>query len=627
MGGQHTFRWTAEFTDGLLWTLLKLSAIDELRTRQRLIARMSERLNIEPGFAAEHPDARTHLDEIVSRCKSYKDPPAAVHALVEAGCFFWKDEAAWILLTDFDNEINGLSVIPALLFHDILELLKELDASAHVSIHLLARQSMRAGESPLLLEGTETIEEVLRRLNGAKLTPGQAPLVLRVLFALGEEIRTNLRDSQLAIKVSRIADELGYHGPLVTAPGEDDPAPLTGRCVLRITIADVSGPEQPQYTIEGRVYAETDTGKEPIVRSPRPMIWSPRGTLGDADFEDMGNQFLDGARDLTGVIGQVTDSLVEFRLPLSLLGSPVERWRLVGGRKRIGHRFPVVVRSPDREDTFYSLWREKWQLLTGPAGADLVSDHIGWFHHGNGEVPQQAGQYDRIVQVNGQPGALTKWLSKPDRKETIGFALTFAYNYADAVGRQAICDAFDEGIPVLLWRRDNGDAGALETLLADVTVGDLPARIYKWRLETADCDQATSDARYHIVLLWDDPSTAIPPSARYLAAPQQGGRLCLRILTCHHGGSTEAVSIRTTALTRRTRGHRESCRPPLRGEPSPSHPVTATITRFLLTRTATRALVALGALVGTTGRRWLTRPTRRRSTLSTWRSTCDARCW
>jgi hypothetical protein len=38
---------------------------------------------------------------------------SAVRALVEAAAYFWSECAAWELLKDFDDEVHGLSAIPA----------------------------------------------------------------------------------------------------------------------------------------------------------------------------------------------------------------------------------------------------------------------------------------------------------------------------------------------------------------------------------------------------------------------------------------------------------------------------------------------------------------------------------
>jgi hypothetical protein len=57
-------------------------------------------------------------------------------------------------------------------------------------------------------------------------------------------------------------------------------------------------------------------------------------------------------------------------------------------------------------------------------------------------------------------------------------------------------------------------------MLEDVDMRDLPGQILRWRRQTADSDASTSDARYHIVLLWDDPSGAVRPSERRFAAPR-----------------------------------------------------------------------------------------------------------
>ena len=76
---------------------------------------------------------------------------------------------------------------------------------------------------------------------------------------------------------------------------------------------------------------------------------------------------------------------------------------------------------------------------------------------------------------------------------------------------------------MLLWRRDNGDANELEGLLENVKLKDLPHQVRSWRRSTAACDDSTGDVRYHIVLLWDDPSNVGDPAKCRLSTPRQGG--------------------------------------------------------------------------------------------------------
>jgi hypothetical protein len=525
MGGERSFAWKYEFTMGLLAALLALPGIDEPDRRKRLVALTEEQLGVQAGLAPFHNDTRLHLHAIVNACKSHQSPPNAVTALVAAAEFFSPHTAAVERLKDFDDEIHELTVVSAVRLYAVLVLLEQLHLTPeNVNIQGITVRSLFPGENHPL-RATEGIAQALRRLNGARQpASGRAPLLLRVLSVLADRIKATRADARLAELVTEIAVELGYP-PDLAALLAAKLAPAVDLRVLRIKLEDDSGPGQTKYAIEGAVYAKTASGEELVARSPAPAVWSAGAgeTPPHAEFADAGSQFLDGARNLTGAIGQVAQKRAEFVLPWPLLGYPVERWRIDGGTKWIGHLCPVVVRSLDRSATFFSFWQEKWALLTGQNGAAPVRDRIGWLHYGGGAVPPDAQHLNRVLPVDGQYGVITEWLTGAGCHQTIGFGLTFAYNDADPTCRQIVRDTFEEGIPMLLWRRDNGDAGALETLLAGVTVNDLPAHVMQWRRQTANNTPATADVRYHVVLLWDDPTSAVPPSAAFLAAPQHGG--------------------------------------------------------------------------------------------------------
>ena len=255
--------------------------------------------------------------------------------------------------------------------------------------------------------------------------------------------------------------------------------------------------------------------------------WCPADEEGfpGKDIDDAGNKFLARAAKLIGAIGRFPDPMVEFLLPWPLLGHPVERWCLDGGDYRIGHRFVVVVRSLDRQrtDTFFDPWQKRWKMLSSQAGAQLTYERIGWLHYGNTQIPQRASLLHRIITMNGRHGKLTEWLEMVENCTTAGLGLTFAYQPDDSIAQHSIQDAFSEGIPVLLWRRDNGDANELEDLLENVKLKDLPQQVWLWRRSTASRDESTGDVRYHIVLLWDDPSNVGGPARCRLSTPRQGG--------------------------------------------------------------------------------------------------------
>ena len=201
----------------------------------------------------------------------------------------------------------------------------------------------------------------------------------------------------------------------------------------------------------------------------------------------------------------------------------MERWAVDEDGYWIGHRFPVVVRSLDRQrkPMFFQPWRQRWEMLFGTEHGRPLCDRMGWLHHGDAPVPRKARDADRVIHVVGT-GDLTRWLAQDGNYATATLGLACAYRHDDPVGLASLKDAVREGIPVVVWRRDNGDPNELEHLLSNVSIHDLPDRLLSWRRQTAGT-AGPGDVRSHIVVMWDDPCDISQPSGHLFMAPQRQG--------------------------------------------------------------------------------------------------------
>ncbi len=188
----------------------------------------------------------------------------------------------------------------------------------------------------------------------------------------------------------------------------------------------------------------------------------------------------------------------------------------------IGYRFPVVVRSLDRQQKrwFHEPWLEKWEILVSEDARPL-GERIGWLHYGNAVVPERAGTAGRIVHLTGKHDII-RWLARPENYFTAGLALTFPYRHEDDVCLRGVQDAISEGIPLLVWCRDDRDANDLERLLEKVKLRDLSETVRRWRRLTADGEGSADGAMRDIVPLLDHPADAGNPSKRSFTAPQYG---------------------------------------------------------------------------------------------------------
>jgi hypothetical protein len=512
--------WTPAFTTELLQSLAAFADMHDPDWRLMVLEGTGERLGMSVPFnVPARSDSRDHIFAIVQACRKYRDPPAAVTALVGTIEYFRPNDGALARLQDCQACINGLSTLGAPCLHKVLELIGAIPPERRdFGAYELARQARIEDEGVPVLPSDDLLSAV-RKLDSARETaPADVPLVVRFLAILEDAL--NAQDkAPLAAVVHEIAAGLGLppgSADVTAAAGGTRPG-TAGRRVLRIRLNDVSTPEECRYTIEGAVFDVTADREERI-------DWCPADEKGFSgkDIDDAGSKFLARATRLIGAIGRVPDSMVEFLLPWPLLGHPVEQWCLDGGDYRIGDRFVVVVRSLDRQrsDTFFGPWQRRWEMLSRPAGAQLACERIGWLHYGNTQIPQRASLLHRVISMNGRHGNLTQWLEMVENYATAGLGLTFAYQHDDLIALHSVQDAFNEGIPVLLWRRDNGDANELECLLENVKLQDLPSQVRSWRRSTASCDDSTGDVRYHMVLLWDDPSNVGDPAKCRLSTPR-----------------------------------------------------------------------------------------------------------
>jgi hypothetical protein len=508
-------RWSAAFSRTLACALGEFPSMEESGFRSLFLRRVREQLGMPGGLRmSAHEDARDHIVAIVFACQDHEDPVAAVKALHDVMAELRPGTAGLGLLQDCYLAVSGMAALSVERLYSVLEIIGSLSRECDkVTVHDAAREAALDGEI-LPLRGTEDLVEALRRLNVARAGgPGQVPVVVRFLARLVSRAGKTT-GSLLEAEIREILHELG----LVDGWLDDfQPATLPDDSarVLQIRVEEDSSPGNPRYSIDAAVFTVASGSRHRI------MSWRRGEQCSLEEMDDAGGRFLEQARGLGRSLGEARGLMVEFLLPWSLLGHPVERWSLDEDGFWIGHTFPVVVRSLDRQrkEYFYQSWRHRWDLLSRENGRKPVGQQIGWLHDGKGTVPEHAGRAGRVIQLTSR-NALTQWLEMEENHATAALGLTFAYKPGDPVSAIGVRAAVYEGIPLLVWLRGKCDVSQLERMLQDVEVRGLPAAVLKWRRQTADSDASTNDARYHVVLLWDDPSGVGSPSERRFTAPR-----------------------------------------------------------------------------------------------------------
>jgi hypothetical protein len=201
--------------------------------------------------------------------------------------------------------------------------------------------------------------------------------------------------------------------------------------------------------------------------------------------------------------------VVEFVLPLSLLGEKVEQWPInIDGfaPARIGDRFPVVLGLRDRivledaykflEDRCVSAGAEMWGCcrFVETAAAATRPAALWVADPADGDGLHRSLSADEAVAcvVLGQP--LSRTATRTRKKMNVIQAVLWT------------------GIPILLWPREAPKSGPavlreeVRRLLDGQTLDGLPRRLFKTR------PGPLGDAE-HLTLVWDDPARRKPDPA------------------------------------------------------------------------------------------------------------------
>jgi hypothetical protein len=510
--------WTAAFTRELAESLVACPSMDDLQFRIQFLRRVGELLRRPGPFQVENNnEPRRHAYAMAYACKEDKDQGEAVTALAIAMGDLQPDPGALARLEHCDDALKGLTALSTDQLAPILDLIDGLPGKwDNADFRELARQAASHEVLPLSLKvlplwGTKDLPGIVRRLNRARLNMSAgAPWVLRFIALLANSLEGDDR-SQLETKVEHIAGELGLSRDEILAESSDSAPRTLEERLLQIHVENESPlGSTPRYTIKAAIFN--------LLPKRKLIAWLHFGKEGPAeDIDDAGRRFLrriSGESDIIGV------TMVEFLLPWSLLDHPVERWALDENGYSIAYQFPVVVRSLDRRHHKFSYadWVKRWKILVSD-GDKSVGERIGWLNCGSADMSAHAGSEGRIIQLTGGHDVV-RWLKRSENSLTAALGLAFPYRPSDSVCLNGVKDAIYQGIPLIVWCRENSDVDKLKRLLESVKLCDLQEAVHTWRCLTADGDASPHDALQDVVLLLDDPTDVINPDESRYTAPQ-----------------------------------------------------------------------------------------------------------
>lgn len=197
--------------------------------------------------------------------------------------------------------------------------------------------------------------------------------------------------------------------------------------------------------------------------------------------------------------GVASEMIIEFILPRSLIGDPVDQWEVDEVFPyRLGTSYPVVVRSLDRleKTELHSSWRHKWRRLST-----------------NGHRENPNAVYWLLEPGHRSPRSMHAGLQREDA--TVVVAMGYPPEHGQELTTDELTAALYAGVPVLLWCRDPRLRHEFETEIRDMLTGhglmELPSQVLRLRQRADEEDNVRAAVGRHLTLLWDD-ADRIPES-------------------------------------------------------------------------------------------------------------------
>ncbi|MEV4139392.1 hypothetical protein AB0J72_45430 [Dactylosporangium sp. NPDC049742] len=288
-------------------------------------------------------------------------------------------------------------------------------------------------------------------------------------------------------------------GPPPTRPQRPDQA-AAARVLLKIDEVGTTSRQHDgaaQFRLSAWLYSD-GTVVDKIQRT-EPVLGKHLAREGEALLHDIGRGLLSGG------YGEV---MVEFLLPWSQLGTPVESWRLRDASELALH-CPVVVRSLDRLLFPYALpqWRRSWSSL--PAGGETC-----WLHL-HPPVPLDPAD---VVVGGADSDELHAILTTRD-SEVVCVGFTFGYPACTdppaAVRYDPMAAVVRAGVPIAVWRRDGGPMHEIRETLSLLQsarqLAELPRQVLHLRRQARAGTTGREHCGRHVALLYDDPTTTPEP--------------------------------------------------------------------------------------------------------------------
>ncbi|MFJ8200146.1 hypothetical protein [Streptomyces sp. NPDC096152] len=516
--------------------LLGVAELHRLSTRHELLALMGEHLGLgKPFSVSESAETRTHLRAVV-RAAARDD--AALEALRDALEDIVPDDidAAWFRLAVTVLTATAEPPLPTRWMLGLVGELRSLPADfgrTAVSRYLTER---RAAGRPV--DG-RTLPLVLLRLYDARVPAADPGAARRELLGFLRRLDAEPgRSPRLAHLLGRIPGEetkaldVAAAGASACAGGQAG----TGRqVIIQIRVEEEDAPSdlpytQRRYSLRGLHYEGTGSARPEFHCS-----WDWPGLFTGEELAQRGREFLAAWR-AQEAVEWGPGNRVEFLLPDSLLGYPAELWSGGSAGRPLSRACQVVVRSLRRykDNSLHEVWARRWRMLDGDRPPGDALKRIGWMSPDDHGTAARAGE-DGLPEDFGCPDSAYPPLRLTDPAEVEDWLRLHAdlaclglgrpYDPHDELIREAVLDALlEDGIPVMVWRRDAGDPTHLvDALRADgppALLAELPDSVMKARKRERRNPHSVGK---QITLLWDDPTCVFRGQDGQMSGTQGAG--------------------------------------------------------------------------------------------------------
>ncbi|MET7380244.1 hypothetical protein ABZT08_15735 [Streptomyces sp. NPDC005526] len=510
--GHRRQRHTWKLHRQLVGMLLEVPALHEHGRRYELLEVMGERLGLgQPFSVPDNPDARTHLRAVV-RAAARDD--SGLEALRDALEEIAPDDvgAAWFRLAVTTLTATA-GPLPTRFMLGLIDELRSLPADFGRTAVSRYRAERRAAGQPV--DG-RTLPQVLLHLYDARVPAADPGAVRRELLGFLHRLNAEPdRSGRLAHLLTRVVGE-ETADPDTTVPAGGQ-AGTGRRVIIQIRVEEEDAPSdlpytQRRYSLRGLHYEGTGNARPEFH-----CAWDWPGPLTGEELARCGDGFL-AAWSAHEAVEWGHEKRVEFLLPDSLLGYPAEAWPSGSAGRPLSRSCQVVVRSLRRykDDSLHQAWGRRWRMLDADRPPGDALKRIGWMStDGGGAAAQESKASSEGFDwpdSTYSPLRLTdladvqRWLEGHADLACLG--LGSPYDYHDPLIREAVLDALlEDGIPVMVWRRDAGDpAHLVDALRADgppALLAELPDSVLKARKRERNNPLSVGK---QITLLWDDPT-------------------------------------------------------------------------------------------------------------------------